>query len=565
MVSLIKLLEQSLLTEGRVEDVLKKYQGKITPETVNKFVEAQNKIDPSINNKYLDWMASAFVAGGSTDQIINAVDVWHKNINKIDKELISNRYPDFMDNPKMKTIVNNPKDINSYGDLQTLIQVGKDASNKLSKGDEDKIISSETRLVYQDNQYQIRVPLTHRASCKYGRGTAWCTRLPDTDSYFKSYTKDGVLFYIIDKTIPSRVEHPMYKVAVLMDKQSGSSEVFNARDKMIGHDLNYFFPPEMIEAMKAYLGKYVIDLNSLSITLNKKLGLLNGEVQSWKLTNLGEKTGLVNGNYFINLLFNLKNNILNLSLQYQKNNIASYNLQISGELIKDVEDIVVEHGSNDYMLQQWLNEILNVLDGEWVNIMKQFQPIMTGVEIHDIIGENLKKVTGNWVFSSETVPSENNNKSVFKSVRTIPVDGEDYTYTLILVLDMMKSQFVFKAEEMKSHSQKEQYEDQITPFDKKLINKPNTLIKEYLDWVQEIVSAVYDEDWQELGDEGNGSEIKNISGKYSSDRSGNFTIEVDADNKIHVYSEKTNSHYLINSYKQFISKVVEPYGLKKIK
>ena len=76
MVSLIKLLEQSLLTEGRVEDVLKKYQGKITPETVNKFVEAQNKIDPSINNKYLDWMASAFVAGGSTDQIINAVDVF---------------------------------------------------------------------------------------------------------------------------------------------------------------------------------------------------------------------------------------------------------------------------------------------------------------------------------------------------------------------------------------------------------------------------------------------------------------------------------------------------------
>jgi hypothetical protein len=334
---------------------------------------------------------------------------------------------------------------------------------------------------------------------------------------------------------------------------------------MIGHDLNYFFPPEMIDAMKAYHGKYVIDLTNLSETLSKQLGVLNGEVQGWVLTNSGQKTGFVNGKYLILPWFNLKSNLLSLTLQYEKNNIASYNLQIPTELIKDVEDIVIEHGSNGDMLQQWLNNILGVLNKEWSNIMKQFQPVMTGIEIHDVIGKKLKKVTGNWVFSSETVPSENNNKSVFKSVRTIPVEGEDYTYTLMLVLDMMKSQFVFKAEEMKDRNQKEQYEDQITPFDKKLMSNPTALVKEYLSWAQEIVSAVYDEDWQELGDEGDGSEMKNVAGKYTSKKSGNFTIEVDADNKIHVYSEKTNSHYLINSYKQFVSKVVQPYELKKTK
>lgn len=565
MVKLLKLLEQSLLMEGRVEDVLRKYDGKISPEVVNQFVMAQNQIDPAINNKYLDWMVKTFIDGQSADAIIKAIDVWHKNVHKIDAELISDRYPDFIENKDLQRIIKNPTDINSYKDLAFLQTIGNDAQKKLSKAEEDKIIQGETRLVYQDNQYQIRVPLTHRSSCKYGRGTAWCTRLPDSDNYFKNYTKEGVLFYIIDKTMPSRADHPMFKVAVLMNKEKGDVQIFNARDTQIGTNLSHFFPPEMIQAMKDYRDKYIIDLNALTKLIHKLMGSSQVDIHGWVLNNAMGQNTLTNGRYSINVIVDLKNNIVALNLIFNSKSIISHNWSIPGALVKNLEDIAIEQKSNPAMIKSWIDELFNKISASWNEIMTHFQPNIDAMDIHWEINSQINKYTGNWRFESDVIPTENNRKSVFKSVRIIPVDGVDVPYTILLVLDYMKQQYVLKCEEDRGHNQKEQYEDQIYPFKKALLKDKNQMVNAFLEWTNEIVAMVYTEQWQAYTEQDDPKDLQKLAGKYTSKKYGAFTVEIDNDGKIHVYSEKLGTHYLIQNIKAFTDTIVNNYGLKKSK
>ena len=161
--SLIEMIQFAILSEGRAEDVLRKYENQgVTKEIIDKFVQGQNDIDPAINNKYLEWMVQQYLNNKNTNEIINAVNTWYKNLNKIDSTLISNHYPDWITNKELLLIAKNPKDINSYKTLDILQNIGRYAEKKLSKNEEEKIIKAETRLVYDDNNFQIRVPLSIR-------------------------------------------------------------------------------------------------------------------------------------------------------------------------------------------------------------------------------------------------------------------------------------------------------------------------------------------------------------------------------------------------------------------
>ena len=551
--------------EGRVEDVLKKYSGKISPEVVNKFVEAQNAIDPAINNKYLDWMVMEYINGSDANKIIDAIDIWYKNVSKIDAELISDRYPEFIESAELQRIIKNPKDINSYKTIELLVQIGKDAQKKLSRIEEDKIIQSETRLVYQDNQYQIRVPLTHRSSCKYGRGTAWCTRLPDNDSHFKTYTRDGILFYISDKTMPSRADHPLYKVAVYMKKDGNDIEIYNARDEKIGSDLKHFFPPEMIAAMNKYREKYVIDMSKLGKKISAMVGSIGGDIDGWELDTDNNKSFLFKHQYVIYMDFDMKENVIDFELRTENKNVASTTMTIPVNQMKMIEDIVIDHGGDENMLMGWIQQMVDNIRDNWNLIIDKFQPVIVAIETHLEIVKQINKVTGNWKFTTETFPSDNNHKSSFKSSRTVPVEGKNVTYTFILVLDLMKNQFVFKSEEDLGKNQKEQFEDQISAFDKNLMSNPKQLIKEFLSWAKEIVEMAYDEDWATRSQEEDIKALKKLPGKYSSTKFGTFTVELDAENKLHIYSEQMGTHYAIDNANVFINKFIDKYGLKKVR
>jgi hypothetical protein len=57
----------------------------------------------------------------------------------------------------------------------------------------------EINIIYSDDTYLILKPLTYMASCHYGAQTKWCTAARDTPEPFYSYSRDGILIYLINK------------------------------------------------------------------------------------------------------------------------------------------------------------------------------------------------------------------------------------------------------------------------------------------------------------------------------------------------------------------------------
>lgn len=64
---------------------------------------------------------------------------------------------------------------------------------------EGKVKSNERVKIYDTDEWLVVVPLTHRASCKYGAYTSWCVAVPSNDSHFNRYIKNGILFYCLNK------------------------------------------------------------------------------------------------------------------------------------------------------------------------------------------------------------------------------------------------------------------------------------------------------------------------------------------------------------------------------
>lgn len=225
------LLEE-LIIEGRIEDVKKKY-----PRVGDEMIDHLSKNDPSGNNKYLDWMVGQrFFSNIPSDTIIEKVNLFHKNLNKLTKENLnefvksSSRFDWLLtdDSPiakEFQKIYKSPKDINQYTDWVLFVEVVKFINELLTKSDVKKL---ETKTLYNDDNLLILIPLSHKASCFYGSGTKWCTTNKESDNYFKSYSSKGTLFYIINKKEPQ--SNPWYKAAIFFNND-GNAEAYDAPDK----------------------------------------------------------------------------------------------------------------------------------------------------------------------------------------------------------------------------------------------------------------------------------------------------------------------------------------------
>lgn len=218
-----------LILESRLDDVIKKY-----PEVSKVIIEELSKLDPSGNNKYLDWMVYGKKLGVSQDRIVKGINLFHKNINKLNKDFLDELIKEknwgwlLTDNSPVgkifQNIYKNPKDINAYKDYGLALDIFKRVDEKLSKADIKKL---EANVLYNDSNLLILIPKSHRASCFYGSGTKWCTTSKDSDSHFKRYTTDGTLIYVINKK--ELETNPWYKTAFLI-KNNGEAQAFDAPD-----------------------------------------------------------------------------------------------------------------------------------------------------------------------------------------------------------------------------------------------------------------------------------------------------------------------------------------------
>ena len=210
-----------LIQEGRVDDFKIKYGKKFSPENLNKIVE-------KIPQKYFEWVGKVF-------DNINFDENFTKLVEAIERfEKISTNLP--------KT------DITQYQNVGELINAIASYQNRVRR---DAKIVEGGNVVYDDGKFFIVNPLTHEASCYYGKGTKWCTAA-ESDYQFKRYNEDGKLFYILDRT--KATSDPLYKVALLR-KFDGDTIYYDAKDDAIknGWILNTNKLNEIISSVDSYL------------------------------------------------------------------------------------------------------------------------------------------------------------------------------------------------------------------------------------------------------------------------------------------------------------------------
>ena len=190
--NLNQILESTILLEGRKEDTIKKYG-----EQYKELIEMLSNIDPSGNNKYLDWMVKTAL-GKNQDQDIPMADEIAKTVNDFHRLL-----------SRIKN-----KDINSY---TTLIML-KNAVNEAKAAEEEKQVSKQAKKIYEDDEAVIYAPFTVQASCKYGAGSKWCiagkSDSRGLNTYFDDYSRHSNFYFFISKVLNPSNSPRDYKYAL---------------------------------------------------------------------------------------------------------------------------------------------------------------------------------------------------------------------------------------------------------------------------------------------------------------------------------------------------------------
>lgn len=196
------------------------------PKFIVDIIEILADNDPTSTNKYLPFM-------------IKQAETW---VDWLKEELKTNTFKEMFDVVKefeelsQKNLLEN-KDIYSYSSNQEIIDAIKLAREKITKSQVKKF---ETITLYEDDSFLVVQPLTSRSSNIYGKSTKWCVSSESNDftKYFKQYTENGVLVYLIDKRVKEEeTRNKIYsKVAFHHDKSKtgqSATTIWDSKDSQL--------------------------------------------------------------------------------------------------------------------------------------------------------------------------------------------------------------------------------------------------------------------------------------------------------------------------------------------
>jgi hypothetical protein len=248
---------KGVLTEGRKEKAREKYP-MINDIVFNHYVST----DPSGNHKYLDWMLGTTLSDSKNYQNNDTFDpeTFERGTNialRPDKRPIqyhvdmTNAIDFFHQNQQRFEI----KDINSYKSLPILEDTIEIVKQKIKEKEEEKEAKKQRDIIYKDDRWLVVSPKTHTASCYYGAGTKWCVTMKNTDTHWRSYSKNATFFFIIDNT--KTQEDPLYKVAYRVIGRRGNIEMWDATDRefsrnSVGKKYKEELPKQMVENIESY-------------------------------------------------------------------------------------------------------------------------------------------------------------------------------------------------------------------------------------------------------------------------------------------------------------------------
>lgn len=186
----------------------KKDLKKQNPDYLIDIIDVLAEKDPSGTNKYLPFM-------------IKQTNEWVEWIhNELKNETFKQMFEvieDFEDLSKRNLLEN--KDIYSYDSNADIIEAVKLAKEKVTRSEVKK---NETEVLFEDDRWLVLYPLTSRSSNMYGKSTKWCVAGDDQNfkKYFNQHTENGVLVYLIDKSVKEKDVrgNNLSKVAFHMDR-----------------------------------------------------------------------------------------------------------------------------------------------------------------------------------------------------------------------------------------------------------------------------------------------------------------------------------------------------------
>ncbi|MHA2039544.1 MAG: hypothetical protein ACW98X_24245 [Promethearchaeota archaeon] len=187
-------------------------------------ISVLSKMDPTKTNKYLPFMIKC-----TSDW----VDWIHNELtNETFKEMFE-VIQDFEDLSQRNLLEN--KDIYTYESNQDIIEAVKTAKEKITRSEVKK---KETEVLFEDNRWLVVYPLSVRSSNLYGKGTKWCVSSEDNNygKYYKQYTENGSLVFVIDKKAKESEyrTNDLAKVAFHNDKKKNDGiTLWDIKDKQM--------------------------------------------------------------------------------------------------------------------------------------------------------------------------------------------------------------------------------------------------------------------------------------------------------------------------------------------
>ena len=187
---------------SKVEQIKEKY-----PSIPSRTINSLEKSDKTATKKYLDYMCFLWISLRNSKQCFELVTQFDSLLPYIEnKDIYSPFYKDLM---SLKNTIN-----------QAII----------TKEEKSFVREEHVNVIFENEDYMILIPKTHKGSLKYGASTKWCTASKHHPSTFTNYSNRGLLFYVIRK----KTKGDLYdKVAFFINKQNSvfnEIEVFKSND-----------------------------------------------------------------------------------------------------------------------------------------------------------------------------------------------------------------------------------------------------------------------------------------------------------------------------------------------
>jgi hypothetical protein len=237
------------LQEGKKEDAIKKVKEMFSSPEDGEMIDKIFDATSSLGTKFIPFIEGEtkrylIDQNMGVDEFINMMisrlKLFAKYNDRITLDVISS-VKELWDGvetrgfPKFDSVMKAPKDINSYN-INTLGYLTQVLSMISSKKEQEREAKKQAERIFESGDVLVIRALTHNASCYFGAGTRWCTAGQQPD-YFNKYTKDGKLYYFIDKS------NRRQKVALYVKDRDPS--VFDAADKEHPIDFLYYVYPEV--------------------------------------------------------------------------------------------------------------------------------------------------------------------------------------------------------------------------------------------------------------------------------------------------------------------------------